>query len=130
MMSLPDDPKKRRALRFEIEKRIRETTQQGYRDPFNIESSVMIYFYKNAIYVQFFGVDWKLIKHNKYLKDAHYQNQTDQPEGISDKEWKERERVIDGIFDEIGIFSNSGLIFKLLDRHDDFYIARDVVSAE
>jgi hypothetical protein len=42
------------------------------------------------------------------LSDFHYQNQTDKPEEISDKEWRKRERVWDAI-DERG-WSNYVLI--------------------
>jgi hypothetical protein len=123
-IDIETDPIKRRKQRFEIERRITDETRIGAGGPFNINCSVMIYFYKKDIFVHFFGVERKLYIHNSYLKDFHYQNQTDQPNNISDEEWNIREEITDIIFSGIGIPSRCGLIFQILDESDNYMIAR------
>jgi hypothetical protein len=42
------------------------------------------------------------------LTDYHYQNSTDRPDGVSNKEWREREKVWDEIFKNHGKPSQAG----------------------
>jgi hypothetical protein len=86
-------------------------------DIVNVNASVVVYFFEGKIYTQFYindNVFMKSLSHNKRFKDFHYQDQTDRPKGISDKMWKERERIWDGIFKQTFLAPvDVGLIYEI-----------------
>jgi hypothetical protein len=57
----------------------------GYNEPQNISASVVLYPYKEDIYLHFFGLPNHLIKKIDGIKDFHYQNQSD----MSNYDWNE-----------------------------------------
>jgi hypothetical protein len=62
----------------------------GYNEPENISASVVLYPYKNDIYLHFFGLKQKYIDKIDGLIDFHYQNQSDQSNYDWEKEkWEE-----------------------------------------
>jgi hypothetical protein len=90
----------------------------GFHSPINFSASVVVYYHRNRFFIQFFGLDYinkiklaiqNLIK-NETFKDYHYQNQTDQPKDISDKEWNERRKTWDIIFKNSDKFSSVGFV--------------------
>lgn len=95
--------------RFEV---ARDIVRKGYqmsnssseRSPFNFDVSVGFRHYQNRIYLIPY-CDWTMrdvldfLKDDKRLGDFHYQNQTDKPEGITDAQWRKRERVWHGMDD-------------------------------
>jgi len=99
----------------------------GYNEPQNISASVVMYPYKDDIYLQFFGLHSKYINKIDNLRDYHYQNQTDQSNYDWDKEkwkdmseerqkeleeeWDEREKVWDEILGD-NTPSESGFFFE------------------
>lgn len=93
-----------------------------------VQSSSMIYFHKDDIYIQFFGLKSKYYeKYKNILIDFHYQNQVDQSNYDWDKEkwdemtserqkeleddWDHRKEVWDEIITD-DTFSENGLSFN------------------
>jgi|SRR5579884_2410585 len=109
---------------LEFSELLDDHTRKGIRSPFNIEASVVVFIHKKDLYVQFFGVPDELYE-NASLIDSHYQNQTDQPEEVSDEEWQQRRKLTDEIFID-GRPSRDGLTFVLADYWDTLEIARRV----
>ena len=77
----------------------------GYREPMNIQASVVIYPHKENLYVHFFGISNKIIESVKGLTDYHYQNQCDMSNYDWDKEkWEdmteERQKKLEDDWDE------------------------------
>lgn len=104
---------------------------KGRWHPLNIDASVVVYYFEGQLYIQYFGVGdcinlakimklSPLSKEHPALAEFHYQNQTDQPEDVSEKDWEERERIWRGIFQDSGRPSDSGLTFGLIDCKDIF----------
>jgi len=102
--------------------------RKGYNVPLNIQSSAMVYFHKDDIYIQFFGLKSKYCdKYKNILIDFHYQNQVDQSNYDWDKEkwdemtterqkeleddWDHRKEVWDEIITDT-TFSENGLSFN------------------
>lgn len=108
--------------------------RSGMRDPFNYVSSVMIYPYENDFYCVFFGMSDMLngvtyleeLERNetfmKHFSDFHYQNQTDQPDNVTDEEWNLRRDTWDKLISEYS-FKRSGLEFTFIDAEDDWEVA-------
>ena len=57
----------------------------GYNEPQNISASVVLYPYKDDIYLHFFGLKKKYIDKIEGIRDFHYQNQSD----MSNYDWNE-----------------------------------------
>jgi len=107
---------------------LEDIMKKGYNEPLNIQASSMVYFHKDDIYIQFFGL--KINHFDKYkdiLIDFHYQNQSDQSNYDWDKEkwndmsperqkeleddWDHRKEVWDEIITDF-TFSENGLSFN------------------
>jgi len=98
---------------YELAAILEGVVQRGNVEFFNFSADMMLYCHEDKIIVQFFGFVPNLFE--KYfalqkssmlifsyiekgkLVDFHYQNQCDQPEGASDEEWEEREKIWDEI---------------------------------
>lgn len=89
--------------------------RSGLNEPLNFQASVVVYPYKDSIYVQFFGIRDVKNYINKKFSDFHYQNQTDRPDKVTDKEWNQREKVWDDIFKVNSKPSTAGLTFPLIE---------------
>lgn len=98
-----------------ISDRAREVQRTSIRDPL-VDFSFDLTFFprKDKIMVMTFT------EHNEYrkllcdffdAKDWHYQNQSDQPEEVSDAEWKQREKEWDEALPGAGIPSENGFSF-------------------
>jgi hypothetical protein len=71
-----------------------------YKESFiNYGLTVLLYPYKDATYMMFFGQVKFLekFKNKLKLKDFHYQDQTDKPKNISEKNWENRIKIWDKI---------------------------------
>jgi len=107
----------------EFEKGMRKGTRFNYYDP---SASVVVYFYKKHIYVQFFGVfedlykldESKILDHR--FKDYHYQNSTEGPDDVSQRSWNTRKRTWDEIMSHGGSFRENGLTFDVFCENDAF----------
>ncbi len=55
------------------------------------------------------------VSKNEFFEDYHYQNQTDKPDDIADKEWEEREKDWDKAIGPDYIPARHGLSYTLLD---------------
>lgn len=105
---------------LDIKNKINQEIAAGTWNVFNISASVVLYPQMDMKVVQFFGLDRplhsKLIKPiQRYLKDWHYQDQSDEPEDVSKQEWKQREKYWDRVFKQHDIPSYAGFSFQLDD---------------
>lgn len=78
---------------------------------FDLKLSITIFHHKNEFYGIPFADDGKLIEivlKNKWVRDFSYWNNSDQPEGMSDKEWEMRAKVWNDIFKKEGTPSEAG----------------------
>jgi hypothetical protein len=81
-----------------IKRLYKEASISSQRDFFDFDVSLAFRSWKGGIYViphcdmQVRNV-LDFLKHDKRLRDYHYQNQTDMSSNITTREWKERERV-------------------------------------
>lgn len=93
---------------------------------FNFESSAVLYLHpeiEGAVVQLFVDGALRNLELSSPWKDWHYQNQTDQPEEISDEEWAQREKEWELLLPGIGVPSLAGLSFPLfshtsLDHYD------------
>lgn len=100
----------------EMDDRQREIKKTGYRDPevdFGVE--IAIFPFEGKFYGIYYSEQEEfyhnLLKQQKISEFSYYDN-TDKPERISKKEWKERERVWDIIFDGNGLPCEIGFTKK------------------
>lgn len=97
----------------QLEKMTTETPYLKYK----FSESVVVYPYKDRVFVQFFGNNdlMKIVNKCKLFKDFHYQNQTDKPERLTEKEWRNREKIWDNIFKgNDNIPAQSGLVYDFM----------------
>ena len=83
----------------------RISTTSTRRNPYNFDVSVGFRQREGKI-VAIPYCDWMMshtldfLKKDKRLRDYHYQNQTDRPDNLSDRQWAERRRYYDGMINE------------------------------
>jgi hypothetical protein len=78
---------------------------RNLKEPLNFSTSMVLFYHKDNIYIQFFGVDFDTgreyisdLEKKDIISDFHYQNQTDAPYDISEKDFKARGEVWNGIY--------------------------------
>jgi hypothetical protein len=113
---------------FDLFEKLMEHTNAGFRSPFNIDASVVIYVDTSKLYIQFFGVDYSLYEtevQEGLLVDFHYQSNSDKPDDVSDQEWKKRYKVVNRLLskDSSGNPSRCGFYRTLTDEMDCMKIA-------
>ena len=91
---------------------------------------VMVFPHESDLYVKFFCEE-KLIEDmlTDNFVDFHYQDSTDRPEGISEEEYAERERI----WDEISVnhyFTENGFSYNLLEPYWQGIIIERLVKQE
>ena len=94
--------------------------------PFNFTASVVVFFDGDNMYLKFFGISWKVYEPlltKKHFSDYHYQNSTDMPEEISEREWIEREKTWDRILGNANSYGEAGFIFELYKPEDAFELS-------
>lgn len=99
---------------------------------YHFELNLCLYPFEGKTYGVAFGADRiiQLFLDLPQIHDFHYQNQTDQPENISDEEWKERERVWDSVLGN-RTFAENALQYRLFDRNTLFgfpYLKKEDVT--
>jgi hypothetical protein len=90
----------------------------------DFDCSMVVFYYREKVYVQFFGFNYwwddtfKKLRRTGKIKDWHYQNQTDKPDNVSYEMWEERENVWEGIFkeQESDTPSQCGFTVKFINR--------------
>lgn len=99
--------------------------------PLNIDSSAVVYFFENKIFIQFFGLPKEFrsfIDKNNKFKDYHYQNSTDmsnynwddedwntmteERQTELESEWNERRKIWNEIMPDYSVPSECGLTFE------------------
>lgn len=58
--------------------------------------------------------------------DAHYQDQSDKPEDLSDEEWKERCRIVSVIFG-LERLDKAGFVYVPVDKQDCYNMTSEVL---
>jgi len=116
-------------------KMLKDVHQTNINSPFNWNSSVVLYFHENEIYIIFFGVDLPIHDiFNNNLVDYHYQDQADpwfdfdleentEEYKQAEIDWERRKKVWEEIIEDRYSFSESGLYFDLFGKDDIFFIA-------
>jgi hypothetical protein len=121
----PTDPAKS-VLFYEVQQALETIMKTGANVVGNFQASAMVFLLDGNIYVKFFGIhDVDKYLNKKYFEDFHYQNSTDKPDHISDKEWRHRCRTWDKIFsvDRFSVFSNCGFVFPIFEERHCFEVA-------
>lgn len=78
------------------------------------DNNIVVYFYNNEVYFQIFSNSANFTEmitdsFQENIREFSYQNQTDAPDDIPLDDWREREKVIEGIFKDSGIPRHCGL---------------------
>ena len=97
--------------------RLYDDLSSAFKD-ISIEQAKMVYIpHNDDIFAMFFSSYRyeKYILQNDNFSDYHYQNQTDQPEDISDEEWEQRKKDWDEAIGPDYIPINHGMLFTFLD---------------
>lgn len=129
---------------LELSEHLEDVIKKGFNDQLNFSASIMVYFFEDRIYIQFFGLDGHILKTNfvddifdGMIEDYHYQTQSDpwwtyedkeitkEQEEIYETEWDERERVWDGIIRDLHKFSDNGLAYDVFGYDDCFGVSLD-----
>jgi hypothetical protein len=99
----------------------------------NAKENCVIYAHKSGLYIHFFlGYKFRELKErlflNKNLEDFHYQNSTDRPENISEKEWSDRESLWDEILGHEAP-SDKGFLYNFMTyRNFDLLMWRNALA--
>lgn len=100
------------------------------RTPLNMVSSAVVYPYKNNLYIQFFGLDDRVVFgdkvnfiNRKLFKDFHYQNQTDDYVNVSKMQWETRRKTWEAILAPSWKPSSSGFTYEFISHHDAVQLA-------
>lgn len=107
---------------FQNEKELNDYFQKEYSSDWNwMKCSVIFYFYKGKVIIQFFNSLFSLVMMRKLIlkydmKDYSYQNNSD-PEKV--RNWKEREKFWTEFSDDFGTsFKDKGLEYRLISNDD------------
>jgi len=98
---------------------IKMIIRKGLNEPLNIDASVVVYFHKRIIVVQFFGLDFgfrklrECINRSKKFVDFSYWDNTDSLDEISDEEWDARKKFYDSLTEKYYSFNSVGLTYEL-----------------
>ena len=128
---------------------LRTSMNSSERGCYNFGASIMVYFNKGEMYIQFFGMDFtdspalkELV--DNHLTDYHYQNQSDAyydfefdegkiTEAERDEkevEYEQRKIVWDEIYGNRWRPNECGLVFELCTKDDYYKIAGKVFNLE
>ncbi len=115
---------------FAIADLIERAVKQEKNIVINYQAQAVVYFHKGKIYVKFFSLPPKLLpKKNSKFIDFHYQNSTDKPNNISQREWNYRERTWDEIM-KYNSFGENGLTLEFTPPYFGFEIARYIIEGK
>jgi hypothetical protein len=115
-------------LKFmEVLSLIQESTKSGLNIRTNIEASVIVYFYQGSIYIKFCGVPDRLLKRlGPEFKDFHFHTSSDRPKHISERDWRHRRCIWDGICKHGATFADNGWLFRLVPSGFEYKIAHAI----
>lgn len=95
--------------------------EQKFKVNYYYKTKLVFVPYKNKMLVMYFGdpaYSHIISDDTEHYLDYHYQNQTNQPDDISDEKWKQREKDWNEVLGPDYIPENHGLTFTLLDYND------------
>jgi len=105
----------------EFEERVKKIKNTSLRDPsVDWNFSVTVFPLKNKMLGMYFCDNNELEKlwlAKPYVEDYHYQNQTDQPENVSNKEWEQRRKDWDITLPGLGVPCLSGFTMDVVPNH-------------
>jgi hypothetical protein len=117
---------------WDFERLLRNELRRPYND-FYFEFGVSIFERKNKLYGIYYDQsrdNYKMLFNRGIAVDYHYQDQTDKPEGISNRDWYFREEVWSDIFDDISclwIPSEAGVEYRIVGV-DDIYVTDEMIK--
>lgn len=89
---------------------------------FTFKFGVTIFERKNKLYGIYFDqtyLNYNMLFDRDIAVDYHYQDQTDKPEDISNRDWYFREQVWEDIFEDISVLwipSEAGVVYDIVDE--------------
>lgn len=111
--------------RLDFEKVLRDELRNPYSQfCFLYKFSVVIFERKNKLYGVYFDnthKNYKELFDKDIAEDYHYQDQSDKPDDISNREWNFRKTVWNDIFDDISVLwipSEAGVRYTIVDECD------------
>lgn len=118
------DVNNRTYTRFELFWELIEAgSRSRERTPFDMTCGFNIWLYEGSFYIIPFGEHGSFIniKFPEWVKEFHYQNQTDKPSRISTKEWNKRRDVWDKVClgDEPNDWNSRRIYYSLFDPKFD-----------
>ena len=100
----------------ELTRLLQDEIRRGLDEPFNINASVIIYPYKDQVYVQFFGLRFGLGRYSKRLQehidgnerfsDYSYWDNSDPPNDVGLPTWNRRGEFFEEIFNKHTSFNS------------------------
>lgn len=130
-VALEKDNPKLDKCRFEWELRKEMENPTDRTLGFYVNFNVVILGRKNKLYGLYYdedGTNRQLLFDKGIATDFHYQDQTDKPESISDREWNYRMKVWHDIFEELSpcwVPKEAGAIYTIVDGND-IHITKEI----
>lgn len=122
------DPSFRKAGRDKVSVRLDEIKRTQYRDPeIDIECNILFIPYRSHLYGILYcdQEKWKSLWLSlPFISDFHFQNQTDPPEKVSDRDWKERSRVWNSIFNSCSVPAYLGFNREIVENRFYFEVQK------
>lgn len=117
--------------RFLFERELKDEIRKDWCTAFCVDFRVTIFERKGRLYGMYFDHtrrNYRDLFDKGIAEDYHYQDQTDKPDGISDKDWNFRNRVWSDIFDGISCVwkpSEGGATYDIV-TVDDIYVSEEL----
>lgn len=109
--------------RFDFSQLLKTARQSTQKEFFDFSTEAVIYPIEERLFlVQFFRLPGEVAIPSSF-KDYHYQNQTDQPEDISDEDWQCRETLWDSIFDTYNTPAEAGFMYEIFGASQETMLA-------
>jgi len=107
---------------FSLSSYIRSCISAGLNEPDNIEASIAVYFHRDKIAIQCFGLELfyrdghrplaKMVSDHPQTEEYEFWNNVDQPEELSEEAWDDRK----DFWDFLQVPCEDGLIYELSSR--------------
>ena len=117
---------------WQFQRILRQELRKPYND-FNFMFKVVIFERKNKLYGIYYDhsyLNYKMLFDRDIAVDYHYQDQSDKPDDVSNRDWNFREEVWSDIFDDIStlwIPSEAGAVYDIVDV-EDIYVTSSMLD--
>lgn len=124
---------------YKLNELIKDNTVKQTGEWFDVESNVIFFWNRGLYYMIFYlpgymgvtGSDLSfkfLSKFDSFIEDFHYQDQSDKPDSVSDKEWKKRGKIWKEIFADTDVPRKAGFTFNIFNKYDSWRVAKYVLN--